>query len=93
MIKIDISQTQKDNMEKIIWNDATTAPTGILNELEKSFSKRCLKKHPKLYQILYDANGNVRKDEIKKYGYHQDKNWKNISIELGNFRKLKGSAF
>lgn len=92
MIKIDISQTQKDNMEKIIWNDATTAPTGILNELEKSFSKRCLKKYPKLYQILYDANGNVRKDEIKKILLSSRQELEKYINRIGEFSEIEGEC-
>lgn len=36
MIKINISEEQKEKIEKIIWNDAITASTGILKELNLS---------------------------------------------------------
>ena len=38
MIKINISEEQKEKIEKIIWNDAITASTGILKELNKNRS-------------------------------------------------------
>ena len=39
MIKINISEEQKEKIEKIIWNDAITASTGILKEyMQKGFA-------------------------------------------------------
>ena len=38
MIKINISEEQKEKIEKIIWNDAITASTGILKEYMQQVS-------------------------------------------------------
>lgn len=74
MIKINISEEQKEKIEKIIWNDAITASTGILKELNKNRSAQFWNdsdKFHKLYNLLYDDNGKVREDELKNYYYHQ----------------------
>ena len=56
MIKINISEEQKEKIEKIIWNDAITASTGILKELNKNRSAQFWNdsdKFHKLYNLLY----------------------------------------
>ena len=57
MIKINISEEQKEKIEKIIWNDAITASTGILKELNKNRSAQFWNdsdKFHKLYNLLYE---------------------------------------
>ena len=76
MIKINISEEQKEKIEKIIWNDAITASTGILKELNKNRSAQFWNdsdKFHKLYNLLYDDNGTLRYfyKNYKNYYYHQ----------------------
>lgn len=93
MIKINISEEQKEKIEKIIWNDAITASTGILKELNKNRSAQFWNdsdKFHKLYNLLYDDNGKVREDELKKLLLSSKREMKKYIDMIGEFQEKEG---
>lgn len=66
MIKINVSEESKAKIRQLVWNDAITASTGIVNELEKDDVKAILRKYEKLYIKLYDDSDDVNEEQVKK---------------------------
>lgn len=68
MIKIDIDDKTKKEIEKMYLSDAHSAKTGIFNVLNSSDVKKKLKNdHAAIFNVLYDkANEELKEKEVEK---------------------------
>lgn len=68
MIKINIDAISKEKIEKLLWEDANSNTTGLIQILNTSNAKNILmNNHKKIYDKLYDtATGNINIGEVKK---------------------------
>ena len=69
MIKINIDEVSKEEIEKMLWEDVNSNPTGLIKVLNSTKAKRILmNKHERIYAVLYDdkLNGNLNIAEVKK---------------------------
>ena len=68
MIKIDIDDKTKKEIEKMYLKDAHSAKTGIFNVLDSSKVKKKLKiDHAAIYDVLYDkVNEELKEKEVEK---------------------------
>ena len=69
MIKINIDEISKEEIEKMLWEDVNSNPTGLIKVLNSTKAKRILmNKHKRIYAELYDdtLNGNLNVAEVKK---------------------------
>lgn len=67
MIKINISKKDKEKIENMIWGDAQSAKTGLINNLQKVGLKES--EFPMLYKLLYYKNAGefkINEDAVKK---------------------------
>lgn len=90
MIRINISESQKSKIKKLMWDDAVTAKTGILEELKNGKTRTYLKKYPKLYKILYDNSGAPKQDELKKIILSSRDGLKKYIHDIGEFKEEDG---
>ena len=94
MIRIRISQNQKDRLEDMICSDAKKAGTGLYKVLEEPDVKNLLKTKPpyrKLYEELYDTQSGEPSQEKVEELLKADKNkLKDYINRFGSFN-MKGS--
>ncbi len=87
MIKINISNSNRKKIEKLIWRDAGYEKTGIISNLkEHPIDKR---KYPQLYNLLYGAGGKVKKLEVKKLLLGDKKYLEEIIEKVGKIENEK----
>ena len=68
MIKINIDEITKKEIEKKLWKDANSNTTGLIKVLNTTKAKNILKKnHKEIYNVLYEkSTGNLNLAEVKK---------------------------
>ena len=68
MIKINIDEISKKEIEKTLWEDAASSATGLIKVLNTSEAKCILKNnYKKIYDELYDpSTGDLNVAEVKK---------------------------
>ena len=67
MIKIILDDKTKSDIEDIYWRDVNTAPTGLVNILNRAEIRQLLKnKYCLLYRYFYNNSGAVIKKHVKE---------------------------
>lgn len=68
MIKINIDEISKEEIEKKLWEDANSNNTGLIRVLNTTDAKNILmNNHKKIYDVLYDTStGDLNTAEVKK---------------------------
>lgn len=68
MIKINIDEISKEEIEKKLWEDANSNTTGLIQVLNTTKAKRILmNNHKRMYDVLYDTlTGDLNVTEVKK---------------------------
>ena len=68
MIKINIDEISKEEIEKKLWEDANSNTTGLIQVLNTTKAKRILmNNHKRIYDVLYDTlTGDLNVTEVKK---------------------------
>lgn len=90
MIKIILDDETKRDIEAICWKDVNTAPTGLVNVLNKAEIKQLLKdNYKKLYSYFYDNRGSLIEKQVQKLLFLDRNGMKKLICRLGKIDDSK----
>jgi len=87
LIKININEEQKKQIEELYWKDACDQETGIVKMLNRENVKSILRKdHEVIYKKFYDSNSELKVCELKKLLFSNRENMQQYIKEFGNYK-------